>query len=108
MKIRAVQGHSVAVNLGYVKAVPPQWLFHGTGEKSVDAILDSGIKSMNRQHVHLSVDMVTAMEVGKRQGKPRIFMVAASDMASAGHEFWISSNGVWLCESVSKEFIYLC
>lgn len=34
-KIRANQGHSVEVDLGYEKQVPPAVLFHGTAEKTL-------------------------------------------------------------------------
>lgn len=34
-KIRASQGHSVGIELGYINQKPPEILYHGTGEKSV-------------------------------------------------------------------------
>ena len=51
-----LQGHSVDVDLALVAIEPPEYLYHGTGERNVAAILKEGIKKMNRQHVHLSKD----------------------------------------------------
>ena len=46
-KIRASQGHSLEINLGYTNQRPPKILFHGTGQTSVQSILD------NSRSVHL-------------------------------------------------------
>src|SRR5688572_6496799 len=53
-KIRASQGHSISVDLDLEKAEPPEYLYHGTVSKFIDAIKAEGLKKMNRQHVHLS------------------------------------------------------
>ena len=50
-KIRASQGHSVNIELGYINQKPPEILFHGTGEKSVPSILSSGLEKRSRQHL---------------------------------------------------------
>ena len=42
-KIRASQGHSIAVDLGYSAATPPGTLFHGTAVKALTSILLHGI-----------------------------------------------------------------
>ena len=68
--IRASQGHSVNVDLGYKKQQPPMKLFHGTSEKYLESILKTGLQKRNRHHVHLSSNMETAIDVGKRHGKP--------------------------------------
>jgi putative RNA 2'-phosphotransferase len=104
-KIRANQGHSVEIDLGYEKQVPPTVLFHGTAEKNVDLIMKDGIKKMNRHHVHLSQDITTARKVGMRHGKPVILNVDAKRMAERGFDFHLSNNGVWLTDFVPPEFI---
>ena len=55
-RIRASQGHSIEIELGYTNQKPPEILYHGIGEKSVQSILDTGLEKRNRQHVHLSSD----------------------------------------------------
>lgn len=104
-KIRANQGHSVEVDLGYEKQVPPTVLFHGTAEKNLVLIMKEGIKKMNRHHVHLSQDVDTAQKVGMRHGKPIILNIDAIGMAKRGFDFYLSNNGVWLTDFVPAEFI---
>ena len=88
--IRANQGHSVTVDLELVPTAPPELLFHGTGEGSVESILRTGLERRNRHHVHLSLDQETARRVGMRHGKPVIFTVTASVRLPA----WNSEPGM--------------
>ncbi|QIE60866.1 RNA 2'-phosphotransferase [Rasiella rasia] len=104
-KIRASQGHSIEIELGYTSQKPPRTLFHGTSEKSVQSILKKGLKRQNRQHVHLSSDIETAKKVGQRHGKPYIFKVFAEQMFNDNLEFFISENGVWLTENVPEKYL---
>ncbi len=104
-RIRANQGHSIDVDLGLEPKAPPGTLFHGTGEKSLSAIRAKGLKRGRRQHVHLSPDEATASKVGRRHGRAVVLRIAAARMAAAGHAFFLSTNGVWLTDSVPREFI---
>ncbi len=104
-KIRASQGHSVEVELGYTNQKPPEILFHGTCEKSVQSILRTGLEKRSRQHVHLSSDIETAIKVGQRHGKPCVFKVLAEQMYNDSFKFFISDNGVWLTESVPTKYL---
>ncbi|MBE2317466.1 RNA 2'-phosphotransferase [Solirubrobacter sp. CPCC 204708] len=103
--IRANQGHSVEVDLQLTPTAPPEELFHGTGAGSVDSILATGLERRSRHHVHLSPDEETARRVGMRHGQPVVLTVAAGAMARAGHEFFVSANGVWLVDSVPPEYV---
>eukprot|EP01042_Synura_sphagnicola_P035383 gene35383-45321_t len=76
-RIRAAQGHSVALELGLLPQEPPSILYHGTATQFVDSILSEGLKPRARQHVHLSADEATALHVGQRHGKPLILQVEA-------------------------------
>ena len=104
-RIRANQGHTVAVDLELVPVEPPAVLFHGTVERSVDAILADGLRPMGRHHVHLSPDIETARKVGGRRGRPVVLEVDAAAMHAAGHEFSVSDNGVWLTDEVPPDFL---
>lgn len=99
-RIRAVQGHSVDVDLAYTVATPPARLFHGTHATVLAAILAGGLKPMQRQHVHLSGDVHSARTVGARRGSPIVLAVDAGAMQRDGGRFWQASNGVWLCKAV--------
>jgi putative RNA 2'-phosphotransferase len=104
-RIRASQGHSVEVELGYQPATPPDVLFHGTVERFLDSIRAEGLVKGKRHHVHLSVDEETARRVGDRRGMAVILRVDAAAMVRAGRVFYVSANGVWLTEDVPAEFI---
>jgi putative RNA 2'-phosphotransferase len=104
-RIRARQGHSVEVDLDWPEAAPPDFLYHGTVERFLPAILAEGLKPMARHHVHLSPDIETASRVGARRGAPVILRVAAGDMARGGAVFRLSSNGVWLVDGVPPAFL---
>jgi putative RNA 2'-phosphotransferase len=104
-RIRANQGHSVDVDLELQPQTPPNLLYHGTGEQSVPAILQSGLLKMSRHHVHLSKDVETARKVGMRHGRPVIFAIAATTMQQAGFTFYCSDNGVWLVDKVPPQYL---
>lgn len=106
-RIRANQGHSVPVDLQLPPSVPPDVLFHGTSERSVEAIRRDGLRKMRRHHVHLSPDVPTAIAVGCRHGRPAVFAVRAGAMHAAGTPFYRSENGVWLVEAVPREYLDL-
>ncbi|MGH6657995.1 MAG: RNA 2'-phosphotransferase, partial [Actinocrinis sp.] len=104
-RIRASQGHSVPVELGYPVAAPPALLYHGTIAASLDSIFRSGLEPGSRHHVHLSADQVTATRVGSRRGRAVVLEVAAERMAEDGHEFHVSTNGVWLTATVPPAYL---
>lgn len=104
-RIRANQGHSVDVDLGLEAADPPPVLFHGTAERNLAAILAQGLERRGRHHVHLSLDVETATRVGARHGRPVVLEVAAAAMAAAGHDFFVTANGVWLTDAVPPRYL---
>ena len=106
-RVRAAQGHSVAVELGLSPQEPPSVLYHGTATRFVDVILSEGLKPQARQQVHLSVDEATAYRVGQRHGKPAILKVEALRMHAQGFKFFLADNGVWLIDQVPPEFFVL-
>lgn len=105
-RIRASQGHSVAVDLGLAPAKPPEILLHGTEARVESAIREAGLLPGSRTHVHLSADLTTAAMVAKRRAGPHVILrVRATAMHAAGHEFFRSDNGVWLTKRVPPEHI---
>jgi len=104
-RIRANQGHSVDVDLGLDRREPPELLYHGTVARLVEAIREDGLLRGQRTHVHLSADVRTAENVGRRRGAPVVIKVLARAMHEAGHAFFVSENGVWLTEHVPARFL---
>ena len=78
--IRALQGHSVAVELPLVATPPPERLFHGTVARFLPAILEQGLVRGERRHVHLSTREEDARVVGARRGAPVCLVVRAGEM----------------------------
>lgn len=104
--IRANQGHSIPVDVELEELVPPEFLYHGTGEKYVESINDMGLIPKSRLYVHLSLDRETATKVGMRHGKPHIYIIKSGDMYRSGYKFYRSVNGVWLTKMVPVSFLY--
>ena len=104
-KIRARQGHSVNVNVDLTEAVPPDELYHGTAIRFIDSIEENGINSGTRQYVHLSKDRETAINVGKRHGRPCVIIIDTKQMKNDGIKFYLSNNGVWMTKFVDKRYI---
>lgn len=102
-RLRARQGHSVAVDAGWTARRPPDRLYHGTVERFLPSILRDGLRPGARHHVHLSPDVGTARAVGARRGAPVVLEVDAGAMAAAGAAFLLAGNGVWLVDYVPPD-----
>jgi putative RNA 2'-phosphotransferase len=106
LKIRANQGHSSKlVNLELIPATPPNTLYHGTAKKFLVSIKIDGLKSMSRQHVHLSDNTVTATQVGSRHGEVVLLKIDCRKMIEDGVIFFLSENKVWLTNKVLPKYI---
>jgi putative RNA 2'-phosphotransferase len=104
-RIRANQGHSVAVELQLPAADPPAVLYHGTIEANLESIRARGLLKGERRHVHMSADIDTAKKVGGRRGRPVVLAIQAGEMAAAETTFFVSENGVWLVDHVPPDRI---
>lgn len=103
--IRANQGHSIPVDVELEEKIPPDILWHGTGQKYVSSIDVRGLIPKSRLYVHLSSDMETARKVGSRHGRPVIYQVDCRKMAGDGYRFFLSANHVWLTKEVPVEYL---
>lgn len=104
-RVRAAQGHSLAVDLALRPSPPPERLYHGTVKCFLGSILAQGLRPGGRTHVHLSADVETARTVGGRRGRPVVLEVAAGELHRAGSSFYLASNGVWLVAQVPPDFL---
>ena len=103
--IRANQGHSINVDVELEEKEPPEFLWHGPGEKFVSGIDTEGLIPKSRLYVHLSKDEDTALQVGARHGKPVLYRVLSGKMYKDGYVFYLSQNGVWLTKKVPLEYL---
>jgi putative RNA 2'-phosphotransferase len=105
-RIRALYGHSVPGRIVKVEAVPPELLFHGTSPPAWEAIQARGLLPMGRQYVHLSTDLATAEQVGRRKSStPVLLSVRAGEAYGHGVCFWRGNEMVWLADAVPADFI---
>ena len=103
--IRANQGHSVNVDVELKEKEPPEYLYHGTGEKYVKSINQDGLIPKSRLYVHLSKDIKTAENVGKRHGKEVVYRINSGQMYRDGYKFYLSENGIWLTKEVPIKYL---
>ena len=107
LRIRASQGHSVVVELGYAPTTPPAVLYHGTVERNLESIHAAGLEKRGRHHVHLSATLEAARQVGRRHGRPVVLTVDAARMHAAGYVFYFTPNGVWLVDAIPPCYLHL-
>lgn len=105
-KIWAYYGHSIPMKIVKEKQTPPDILYHGTARRFLDSIMERGLLPQNRQYVHLSQDVETAMSVGKRRdGKPCILVIDAKTAWADGLGFYLGNEKVWLADVVPARYI---
>jgi len=102
--IRANQGHSLKVDLQLKAIKPPDTLYHGTAERFMPSIKKEGLIKRNRHHVHLTENIETAKNVGRRYGKIVLLKINTKQMHQDGYKFYCSTNGVWLVDEVLPKY----
>ena len=91
-RIRANQGHSIPIDLGYQAELPPDIFTSWHRRKSLEAIRVQGLHRRKRHHVHLSITHEQAERVGRRHGVPVVLKVFAGRMSQIGFVFYCSAN----------------
>ncbi len=99
-KVRALQGHSIGIDLGLAPVNPPEVLYHGTAERFLPSITQKGITKGVRHHVHLTTSLDKAIESGERYGKPIVLEINVSKMQEENKLFYVTDNQVWLTKHV--------
>ncbi|WP_075617973.1 RNA 2'-phosphotransferase [Paenisporosarcina indica] len=107
-KIRAIYGHSISQKIQRVASEPPEFLFHGTTNNNVESIFKNGLNPILRQYVHLSPEVETAFQVGKRRDiSPVILKIRAKEAFIAGIHFYYCNDKVWISNSIPTNYIEL-
>ena len=107
-RIRARYGHSFAQPVVYEPCVPPSILYHGTTPEALVSIRREGLRSMERQYVHLSPDRETAVRVGTRRvERPVLLTVRAGEAHAAGIAFYQADEAVFLARGVPPAYLDL-
>lgn len=105
-KIRALYGHSFEKDIKQEEKKPPNTLYHGTSHKALEKILSEGLLPIERQFVHLSEDVETAIIVGKRRDlNPIILEIDSQKAYKEGIKFYCANDKVWLAKSIPVKYI---
>lgn len=104
-RIRAAQGHSVAVDVAAPVKRPPPVLYHGTVREFIEPIKKKGLLPGTRRDVHLSVTRETADAVARRRGAPVILTIETYPLLRDDFTFRVSENGVWLLTHVPVKYL---
>lgn len=104
-RLRAVNGHSVKVDVKPELITPPDILYHGTSMKSIPSIAKQGLTPMSRLYVHLSENQEIAREVGARHGQEIVLTIDAAAMVKDGLRIYRAENGVYLTDFVPTEYL---
>lgn len=105
-KIRAFYGHSIPMKILKEEKMPPDILYHGTARRFMKSIMENGLLPQSRQYVHLSKDLETAENVGKRHdNKPCILIIDAKRAWSEGVKFYLGNEKVWLADTIPSKYI---
>ena len=78
-KIRAFYGHSIKDKLSKTANKPPKVLYHGTVQRFLNQILQTGLIPKERQYVHLSSDVSTAKQVQLSERYPNLKIKISSN-----------------------------
>jgi putative RNA 2'-phosphotransferase len=105
-KIRALYGHSVDKKIVKESIKPPDILYHGTAHKFLEKIFDIGLISKDRQYVHLSEDVDTAIAVGNRRDEnPIVLKIDAMQAWTDGIKFFFGNENIWLSDDIPAKYI---
>lgn len=105
-KIRAFYGHSIPMKILKEEKMPPDVLYHGTARRFLESINENGLLPQSRQYVHLSQDIETAENVGRRHDdKPCILMIDAKKAWDDGVRFYLGNQKVWLADTIPSRYI---
>lgn len=105
-KIRALYGHSISTKIQKDAIEPPQYLYHGTARRFIQSIKENGLLPQDRQYVHLSIDIETAIQVGKRRDKKPVILTVKAKLAwENGVGFYKGNDKVWLSDAIKSEYI---
>ena len=98
--------HEIKDKLSKTANKPPKVLYHGTVQRFLNQILQTGLIPKERQYVHLSSDVSTAKQVAlRRDDRAIILEVAAQSAWENGVKFYIGNEDIWLSEPIPSEYI---
>lgn len=105
--IRARYGHTLPVTVPYEQSQPPAVLYHGTSRAAATTIMEEGLQPMGRQKVHLSSDVETAVQVGRRHGGRDVVVLRVDTVRATreGIRFYRGNDTTWLADHIPAQYL---
>jgi len=105
--IRATYGHSIEIELDLPTDDIPDALYWPCEPGEVDSLLQFGILSGSRKHIHLSLTIGHALEAGRvRIDRPAILEVDTIRAIAEGHTIFRAGTTVFLTEEVPPSALF--
>ena len=105
--IRATYGHSIEIELDLPTDDIPDALYWPCEQGEVDSLLQFGILSGSRKHIHLSLTIANALEAGRvRIDRPAILEVDTIRAIAEGHTIFRAGTTVFLTEEVPPSALF--
>lgn len=106
-KIRALYGHSIALEKPPASVEPPEFLFHGTAEELIPEMMAKGLLRMRRRFAHLSSDIDWVLRFLANKPRWVVLRVLAGDAHQNGVCFRQANRHVWLADSLAPRFLQI-
>lgn len=105
-RIRAYYGHSIPIKIKMTEVIslPPK-LYHGTTLKAYNKIKVEGLIKKERQYVHLSDNLESAILVGKRRTKEPIILKVDAKAAQMDGIIFYKSGDMYLAEYIPPKYV---
>lgn len=98
LKIRATAGHSVKLKMELVPAIPPESMYFVSTRKSLQSILQEGIRSIKRVGLHLTNSRAQVLDRIDRNAGLVAYQIDTKKMSEDGVIFYKDEFDVWLCK----------
>lgn len=104
--IRALYGHTLSVKIDFPKNETIETLYHGTTSHAASTILETGLKPMQRQWIHLSPTRKIAWDVAARRTRnPVLLAINVKRARRAGVNFYQATDTIYLSKRIPAKYI---
>jgi putative RNA 2'-phosphotransferase len=106
-KIRARYGHSFYIELGVDSSQPPEFLYKGVDPSAAQAVISEGLRSKDREYLHLSFDPDVAEQLSSRPGLLGAVIRIDAQRAFEARVPFYDCGPTILTQAISSEFLTL-
>lgn len=104
-RIRALYGHSIPTKLDMEEVEPPEFLYHGTGERQALDATRQGLSPRSRRFILLTASPDEAVRIAlRRVDHPALVVIHARKARENGVTFYRGSDGSYLARRIPREF----